>query len=223
MAEVPSKVPVAKSQPPLLHVKKAKDYSVADYDTPCIVIENASCETVLPMVKDGILGINRAGVMSILNGAVPPTQSWVRYVYRQQEQPVKYAEMYPNQAWLLAEINDMLLRHAMSSSVKSGPNIDYAQIKTNLKSKFRLGDEHFSDSLSLPTIRLTTPSFMSDPIVKYVWAMKVWQGKLNLKEEGFETMLEMLDAEESAKEGKTVEYVTEMYDYSVFARGEPQK
>lgn len=227
MAEVPTKNAGSTKggqAPPVLNVKKAKDYKEVDYDTPCIVIDDTSCETVLPMVKDGILGINRAGILSVLNGAVPPTQSWIRYVYRQQEQPVNYTTMYPKQAWLLAEISDMLLRHAMSTRVNSRltfhPNIDYEQIKTNLIAQFELTDEHFSESLSLPTIRLATPSFMTDPIVKYVWATKVWQGKLNMKEEAFETMLETLDDEERSRENNSVKYITNVYDYSLFA---PQK
>lgn len=223
MSEVPTKksaetAGLTKKTPPTLNIKKMKDYKEKDYDTPCIVIEDASCETLLPRLKEGIVGINRAGILSILNGAVPPTQSWIPFVYRQQEQPVNYASLYPKQTLLLAEINDMLLRHAMSTRVQSGPNIEYTNIKKNLKSAFELTDEHFSDSLSLPTIRLTTPSFLTDPTAKYIWAMKVWEGKINLKEEAFEMMLEALDAEETAKEGESVQYVTEEYDYSTFVK-----
>lgn len=228
MEEVPSSK--GKEAPPMLHVKKLKDYTEKDYDTPCVVIEDASCETMLQHVKDGIIGINRAGILSILNGAVPPTQSWVRYVYRQIEQPKNYVDMYPKQSWLLAEINDMLLRHAMSTRMKSvltlkvGAPIDYAKIKLDLETQFGLTAEHFSDSLGLPTIRPMTPSFYTDPMMKYVWAMKVWQGKLNLKEEAFEYMLEVLDTEETETETETskretVQYVTEVYDYSIFETG----
>ncbi len=194
--------------PPTIFIKKAKEYKQADYDQPYIIVSNESCETKLSELKEGILGINFQGIMRILEGAVPPTQVWLKHIFNPLEQGIEYTKMYPKQAWILAKINDILLRH------KLGINIDYKAIKAELLNQSFVSKDDFS-FVSLPAFSIITPSFYSEPFEKYVWVFKLLESKLNMKDKAFETLLGTLEKEESEHAQDARKGITEVYNYSL--------
>jgi hypothetical protein len=192
--------------PPQPTIVKEKDYKAkyAEYDQqPCIVVKNNSCKDSVNLIgEDDIIGLNELGTKAILNGAVCPTTSWLKYVFESDgPQVVDYTEKYPIQSDLLAQIQDLLLKESLKMVV-SFDKLKAAIVLVSPKVKFL-------DKLKLPTIRIDPPVFTADLVQKYIWAVK----KMNI--ENLDELLGALDREgDSIDCSKEFKLVTEVYDYS---------
>jgi hypothetical protein len=71
-------------------------------------------QKIANITKDDILGVNKAGVLAILDDAIPPAE-WMSYIFESDgEQQPGYTSVYKTQSELLAEMQHVLLEAALN-------------------------------------------------------------------------------------------------------------
>lgn len=201
-----------KKTPPLLKVILQKEYKpqwkTLDVE-PLIIVKDNTCSLFLHSLKDeDIVGINQKGMEAILNGAVPPETSWLKYLYRPlrtgNAQPAYYTSKYPKQTAWISLIQDSLLKE------KVGVHGNYSEEALKAKGI----SITVQKSLQLPRFVNPVPSFQSELVKKYVWVIQ----KFNIDVENFEELLDALDEEEKSvvTELLTIE---DVYTYDAMRSG----
>ncbi len=219
-------VALSKTPPPPLGVKREKEYSANEItlqNEPYIVIKEKACTSFLHSLRESdIVGVNFAGMMAILNGAVPPETPWLRYLHTPlrggKAQPAGYIQYYPKQCQWLAFVQNALLKEQVGARTAYTSEVLATTfgpvgmlVAAEPPGKFM--------AYAKSTVSFA-PAFTSDLVEKYMWVIK----KFNITK--FDELLDMLKKEEDTviedikKNGnQLLPTVEDMYDYTEMRKG----